>query len=241
MSSAGVKTVFDTWAQTYDRARRQLVSCFDDFYATVLDVIPYPRDASVRVLDLGAGTGLLSLFVAQRFRNATITLVDVSDEMLALARRRFRDSPGRFSFVTADYAESPIAGEFEVVVSALSIHHLPDPQKAALFGKIHESLVPAGAFVNADQVLGSTPQIEEMHARVWLSRARERDVSDEDLAAAFERMKEDKMSTLDAQLSWLRAAGFVDVDCFYKNLRFAVFGGRKGACTAPGGDAPKPR
>jgi hypothetical protein len=43
-------------------------------------------------------------------------------------------------------------------------------------------------------------------------------------------MEHDLPATLDDQLAWLREADFVHVDCFYKNLMFAVFavfGGRR--------------
>lgn len=52
-----MRALFDGAAAGYDRARRQLVPPFDDFYGTVVESIPYEREAAIRVLDLGAGTG----------------------------------------------------------------------------------------------------------------------------------------------------------------------------------------
>ena len=84
-----------------------------------------------------------------------------------------------------------------------------------------------GLFINADQVLGETAWIEEMYRNAWLGQVKERGVSDSTLASALERMKEDKMSTLSSQLSWMKNAGFADVNCWYKNYSFAVYSGRK--------------
>ena len=56
---------------------------------------------------------------------------------------------------------------------------------------------------------------------------RELGVDDRDLTAALERMKFDRAATLEDQLEWLRAAGFRDIDCAYKNLIFAVYCGIK--------------
>src|SRR5262249_34174482 len=67
-----IRAVFDKSAQTYDRARQQLVPGFDDFYEALLSTIPNHR--RLRILDLGTGTGLLSLFVSQRLPQAKITL-----------------------------------------------------------------------------------------------------------------------------------------------------------------------
>ena len=46
-TTVDIKSRFDEAAQSYDRARRQLVPCFDDFYGTVLDLISFERDAAI--------------------------------------------------------------------------------------------------------------------------------------------------------------------------------------------------
>ena len=225
----GVKASFDRAAETYDRARRQLVPGFDDFYGAVLDLVPHEREAYLRVLDLGAGTGLLSALAGEAFPNARIILVDFSEEMLGGARHRFaHDDEARFEFRTLDYVRESLPGEdYDVVVSALSIHHLEDRDKKELFSKVYEVLSEGGVFANADQVLGATPEIEERYHAWWLREARGAGVGEGDLAASLERIKEDKNATLEAQMAWLGEAGFVEVDCPYKNRRFAVYGGRK--------------
>lgn len=222
-----VAALFDEAAEGYDRSRRQLVPPFDDFYGTAVESIPHKADAAIRVLDLGAGTGLLSALVARAFPRARITLVDVSPEMLGVARRRFADEPERFDLRIMDYAREPLPGEYEAVVSALSIHHLDGIGKRELFRKIYGVLCDGGVFANADQVLGSTLEIEARYRETWLRQVRERGVSEEDLAAALVRMREDRPSTLDEQKAWLEEAGFRQVDCPYKNYGFAVYGGRK--------------
>lgn len=222
-----IKAAFDPSAQTYDRARRQLIPCFDDFYRAVIDRLPFPEEAEVRLLDLGAGTGLLSDFLSRRFPRAKITLLDLSEAMLEKARRRFEGRAGHFEFRIADYAEGPLPGRFDAVVSALSIHHLEDEAKRALFGKVHDALAGGGLFINADQVLGATPEIEKDYREGWLRQVRARGVSGEDLAAAIERMKADRMAMLSSQLKWLEEAKFREVRCWYQSDSFAVFGGRK--------------
>jgi tRNA (cmo5U34)-methyltransferase len=226
-----VGKLFDEAAASYDQARRQLVPCFDDFYGAVIESIPYERGAHVRVLDLGAGTGLLSALVGREFPRARITLVDLSPGMLQGARRRFADEPARFELRVMDYADEPLPGEYDAVVSALSIHHLDRPKKRELFHKVYGVLCDGGVFINADQVLGPAPEIEASYREAWLRQVRERGVDEEELAAALARMREDKMSTLDEQRAWLEEAGFQQVECTYKNHSFAVYGGCKRALT----------
>ena len=228
-----VEVLFDKAAQDYDRARRQLVPCFDELYGTVLGLLPFERRAGVRILDLGAGTGLLSALVAEALPNARITLVDFSEAMLKKARLRFASEPARFDFEVMDYAKEPLVGEYDAVISALSIHHLDDGEKRRLFRKVREILPEGGVFVNADQVLGTTPEIEDRYHEWWLHEAREAGVSEYDLAASLERIEQDKNATLKSQLVWLEEAGFEEVDCTYKNHRFAVYGGTKSRKTVP--------
>jgi len=222
-----IKSLFDKAAQSYDQARRQLVPCFDDFYGTVLDLIPFTTDSAIRVLDLGAGTGLLSALIAGTFPNAHLTLVDISQGMLDRARQRFVNDAERFQFRTLDLAEGPLWGRYEAVVSALAIHHVSDEWKQRLFQGVHDVLCDGGVFINADQVLGTTPEIDEEYKAAWLRQVRERGVDEGDLTAALERMQEDEMSTLGLQVKYLEDIGFRMVDCWYKNYGFVVYAGRK--------------
>jgi tRNA (cmo5U34)-methyltransferase len=226
-----VGPLFDAAAGGYDRARRQLVPGLDCFYGAALQSVPFVRDEEIRVLDLGAGTGLLSAMVAERFPRSRVTLVDLSVEMLRVARRRFAGEPWRFEFRTMDYARKPLPRGpqgYDLVVSALSIHHLTDGDKKELFEKAYGSLADGGYLVNADQVRGETPEEEARYRKWWLERVREAGVSEEDLAAALARMRADRNVTLEAQMCWLAEVGFEVVRCAYKDHRFAVYGGRKG-------------
>ena len=165
-----IQQLFDKAAQNYDLARRQLIPGFDDFYATAIDIIPHPADAEIEILDLGAGTGLLSALVAQAYPQATFTLVDISGQMLEQAKQRFANEPDRFRFEVMDYAREPLPGNYHVIMSAMSIHHLTDADKLALFGRVCEGLHSGGIFINADPVLGDTPAIQQYYHNTWLRK-----------------------------------------------------------------------
>lgn len=224
----GLKRVFDLSAESYDSARRKLVPCFDDFYRAAIDLMPFEHGAEIDVLDLGAGTGLFSALIAYSFPGARITLMDVSEEMLARARDRLGPGGARFRFVELDYAQNRrFGGAYDAIVSALSIHHLADADKRALFVRVHEVLKPGGVFINADQVRGETDAIESRSHAKWLQRVRELGATDRELKQARERMKFDRAATVSVQLEWLREAGFREVACSYRNLIFAVYSGER--------------
>src|SRR5208283_5799321 len=124
-----VRQAFAAGAESYDRARRKLIPCFDDFYRTALELLPFQPDDRFEVLDLGAGTGLLSAMIAEAFPKARLTLFDVTLEMLMIARQRLKPLGKRVRFVTADFAAAAPAKAYDAVVSALAIYHLPDSGK----------------------------------------------------------------------------------------------------------------
>lgn len=122
-----VKQLFDRVAQDYDLQRKQLIPCFDDFYGMTLDLMESPLD-SPRILDLGAGTGLLSGMVLQKYPNARLTLIDISDQMLEGARRRF-DGVNQVQYVVGDYSKYNFTSSYDMIISSLSIHHLTHADK----------------------------------------------------------------------------------------------------------------
>ena len=124
-----VGALFDEAAGGYDEARRLLVPGLDGLYAAVLEAVPFGANEPIKVLDLGAGTGLLSAEVSGRFPRAVVTLVDLSVEMLRVARRRFAQEMGRFEFRVMDFARKELPGGYDLVVSGLAIHHLTDGDK----------------------------------------------------------------------------------------------------------------
>ncbi len=225
-----IKTIFDNAAQIYDQTRRQYIPCFDDFYGTALDLIPYQRDAAIKLLDLGAGTGLLAALVAEAFPNAQITLLDTSGEMLSKAQERFTrqvEQASCINYHTLDYIHAEIPGRYDVVVSALSLHHAPPADLCSVFQKIYAVLADGGSFINADQVLGPTGALEDQYQQTWLRQIRQLGCTEHEIELALGRMQADRTSTLNDQLTWLKAAGFEQIDCWYKHVRFAVYAGYK--------------
>ncbi len=223
-----VQESFDKYASLYDLSRRRLIPNFDGFYGAVLEILPFAKDRMLNVLDLGAGTGLLSEMLVKSFPVASFTLIDVSGRMLEQAKERLSAYHNSFTYLQDDYEEvDSFDGSFDLVVSALSIHHLTQEAKLNLFQNVYDSLNPGGLFINADQVLGATPVIDMTYQEMWLRQVREHGVTEDELAAALERMQDDKMATLEFQLKGLKKSGFQNVNCWYKQYSFAVYSGEK--------------
>ncbi|PTA45463.1 class I SAM-dependent methyltransferase [Micromonospora sp. RP3T] len=228
-----VTEAFDAVAGRYDEARRRLVPCFDAFYGTAIEVAAPPLRAALaagrtpEVLDLGAGTGLLSLLLSAAVPGVRLTLVDGAPAMLAVATGHLTARGVPHRTVHADLADPLPAGRYDAVVSALAIHHLDDEGKRALYRRAAGALAPGGVFVNAEQVAGPTPALDRRYDEVWTARITELGSDADEIAASRERMRHDRPATVADQCGWLVEAGLADVDCFFKEWRFAVFGGHR--------------
>ena len=113
--------------------------------AVVLQRIDAARPC--RVLDLGCGTGLNALALAEALPRATVTGVDLSASSVAQAEaaRRGHPAAARLTFVAADYLAFA-GGPFDVIVSETVLHTIPAPTDT-LFDKIARDLAPGGLLV----------------------------------------------------------------------------------------------
>ncbi|UHA75436.1 class I SAM-dependent methyltransferase [Paenibacillus sp. 481] len=222
---SSVKKLFDAVANDYDRQRKQLIPCFDEFYGMAVSLVE-SINPSPSILDLGAGTGLFSSMVLQKYPTSQITLVDLSEKMLEGARARFHPLDN-IQYVVGDYTNLNFPQSYDIVISSLSIHHLTHTAKRQLFSTVYQSLHDGGIFVNADQVAGHNSQNDDYYKRRWLAHINESGLTEESINASVERRKLDINAKLGDQINWMEQAGFHDVDCMYKHFDFAVFYGRK--------------
>lgn len=157
------------------------VARFDDFQDAIAEAT---RDAKAeRILELGTGTGETARRVLEHHAEAALVGIDESDSMLEHARRAL---PERTDLQVAHLQEPLPEGPFDLVFSALTVHHLDAREKADLFRRVAAVLRPGGRFVLGDVV----------------EPARDEDAVTP-LSDGF-----DLPDPVDDQLEWLAAAGF---------------------------------
>ncbi|WP_347239540.1 methyltransferase domain-containing protein [Microcoleus sp. FACHB-68] len=221
----------------FDAGIRQLLPRYDEMLDTIVRCIP---SNSLRILELGCGTGELSLKILNRYPTAQLVAVDYSPRMLEFAQEKIHAAgyAGRVTWVEADFGElannQKSMGEgFDCAVSSLAIHHLRDEMKLKLLDWINQNLNTGGCFWNADPILPELPAMAEVYKAV-----REEWASTQGKSLAEVRAKignstpqghsnPDQLATLMAHLEMLKTAGFEPVAVPWKYYGLAVFGGFK--------------
>ncbi|MCX4749949.1 class I SAM-dependent methyltransferase [Kitasatospora sp. NBC_01287] len=133
---------FDHVAEEYERLHQLLGDPVADWLPDWLpDVLP---DSGGRALDLGCGGGRHAVLLAERF--AEVDAIDLSVPMIDLARRE-RPRPN-VRYRAAGLLET--AGPYDFVLSAATLHHLPDLDAA--LRHIRSLLAPGGRAVLIDTV-----------------------------------------------------------------------------------------
>ena len=212
---------FNEIAEKYDSQRRLLIPCFDDFYGTSTSFLASYRKSFNSVLDLGAGTGLLSSFLYKHYPLAQYTLADVSDRMLEVARKRF-EGMDNFRFVACDYSLKLPQGAYDLIASALSIHHLDGTGMATLYSGIYERLPVGGCFLNLDQFNAETETMNKCYNKWWNDYIGLDSFTPEEREAIRKRRELDKEITIDESKRLLKLSGFRSVECIYNYMKFGV-------------------
>lgn len=210
---------------------------FDIVHRLIDEVGIVPR----RVLDLGAGDGLATLEVASRHPVELAVLTDFSEPMLQAAgdRRDLEQWPFRSEMIAGDFrrtdwhAAVAERGPFDLVISRYAIHHIPDPDKRALYAAIFRWLAPGGMFAHIEHVASATDLYHRAHDRLLVDRLVESRGGEADFDEVYDayRQRADGGANILApvadQLQWLRDIGFVDVDLAFKCFELSVFAGRR--------------
>jgi tRNA threonylcarbamoyl adenosine modification protein (Sua5/YciO/YrdC/YwlC family) len=186
---------------TYMKMIRTDVPAYDRFQD---ELAAASGSGAARVLELGTGTGETARRLLERHPAARLVGIDASETMLAVARTAL--PADRVELRVARLQDELPPGPFDLVASALCVHHLAGPEKQDLFARIGAVLAPGGRFVLADVV---TP-LDPAHAVSPLTPGY------------------DHPSSLADQLKWLTEVGF-DARVVWSHADLAVLVADRGA------------
>ena len=160
------------------------------FYTDSLD------ENTLKVLDLGAGTGLELIHLFERFKDAEVTVIDITQEMLdKIKERNFSD---KVDIICGDFFKVDFGKEYDAVISTSALHHFTKEDKYKLYKKVFECLKENGQFINSDYIV-STKEEEEEYYKFFLEN--------------FDKVAHcDTPLCVDNEIEILNAAGFKDIE-----------------------------
>lgn len=183
----------------------------------------------LRIVDLGASKGrAVEPFIrsfAQSPQTLHAFLYEVSKPMLGAL---YADP----TFALSTIIDTPIqtkqgtycldGHEADLILSILTIQFTPIEYRARILKKVYESLRPGGGFLFVEKVLGNSNDLDEMFIDTYYEMKSANGYSQEQIDA---KRKALEGVLVPVTAKWnedlLRAAGFNQVDCFYRNLNFA--------------------
>ncbi len=212
---------FDSISKEYDESIRRCVPRYDEMLGKILEYLPTDRTFN-HVLELGCGSGNLSKVLLEKYPAANLTLVDSSPEQIQLTQKRLPESD-RLTFVNEDFRELQFPEEsLDLVISSISIHHLQDDEKRALFAKIEQWLKPNSFFCFSDQFKGETDSIYQRHIVNWKRDSLAQGATTDEWDQWMQHQADhDFHATLADQSRWLTEQSF-HVDCVWRYLLWTV-------------------
>ena len=210
-----------------------------DRFQLMCDLFPFAPHATVIILDVGAGYGPVSRFILGRYLHATCIAQDGSAPMLTRAQSLAAPYGERFKTHLSDlFAANWLPtefGPFDAAVSSICLHNLRDFERIGeIYREIRAHLKSGGVFLNEDLMNAPTTGLQRRYDSVAIARRQRAGISAEELQAMVRgsssqssdhAMQDPFPATRDQHLTAMKAAGFKDVDCFWKDLQRALIGG----------------
>ncbi len=224
----GVKKHFEEEASEFDNIIVKLVPDYTKMIDALVSSIPFNKTDSFNVIDLGCGTGYVSMNIKERFPNSNLTCLDFAENMIAQAKIRLNKYKN-ITFYLEDIRKFEFDKSYDVVISSLALHHLETKKdKINFYTKIFNSLSKGGVFYNADIILGSSESLHNLYIDKWKEFMAKSIPGDEiEYTWMAKHHKEDRPEILLDQISWLEDIGFRELDIVWKYYNFAVYGGTK--------------
>ena len=199
MSLEKMNEFFDKRADTYDR--HMLVDLqLEEFYEEIANCFPVGTN-TLKLLDLGCGTGLELERLFLKFHDLSVTGIDLSQEMLNVLKVKYADK--EIKLICGSYFDVIFKDNyFDYALSTYSLHHFSEEDKIGLYNKVFASLRDGGIYVEGDYICKTIEQ------QLFFISVNERLRKENNITDGFYHY--DTPFTIETQIKLLKIAGFTD-------------------------------
>ncbi len=221
MEMADNPSAFDS--REYDRKIRQTLPYYDAFCEQTVDLVRAVFPGPVAWLDAGCGTGRMGRLAAESVPLRRFAALDVSEEMLRIARANLAGIPAEF--LTGDIREMRWQDEFDVVTAVLILHFLRGEDRAAALRKCFDALKPGGLFISFENYAPLTAEGKDIGLARWRRFQLLQGKSPEEAQRHIDRYGRDYYPlTPGENLAQLRACGFRAAEMLWlSNMQLGVW------------------
>lgn len=204
---------------------RRSVPQYDVMREAVASVARWYRQDDTEIVDLGAsrGDGLEPLIEEFGAYNHW-TAVEVSPPMLEVLRRRFAGyvRAGLMDILDLDLTQTFPPVEASVILSVLTLQFIPIECRQTLVQRVYDCLLPGGAFVVIEKILGDTAQLDEMMVATYYNFKQDSGYTEEEIRRKRMALR-GVLVPLTAEFNndLLRRVGFREIDCVWRWFNFA--------------------
>jgi tRNA (cmo5U34)-methyltransferase len=209
----------------FDEMLRRSIPQYEVMRQAVFEIASRFAVRKTAILDLGCSRGEALAPLVSRFGvNNRFVGVEVSQPMLDAARERFRGmiDCGVVSIREMDLRHGFPPERASVILSVLTLQFTPIEYRLKIVREAFNSLVPGGALILVEKVLGASADLDAMLVDLYYGMKRENGYSQEEIdrkRLSLEGVLVPVTAAWNEQL--LHQCGFSEVDCFWRYLNFA--------------------
>ncbi len=210
----------ETMAAKYDDLSARTIPDMESFYQSVTDSLP---KESMRVLELGCGTGILTARIRRTHPDAAVICIDSSQAMLAVARQK--PELKSVTLALGDIREPWPDGPYDAVVSTFCLPALESDGQRAVLKRAYDVLRPGGVCIMGCVIRPATAEEEQYQLARWVTFMQDAGLDPEEVRRQRDSWDwaRSRIPTAEGFREMLEEAGFTKIRCPYHLGLYAVF------------------
>lgn len=219
-----LKEHFNDEAQKFDEQVQKNIPCYNQMLEVLINAIPDAKE-NPKILDLGCGTGNITQKAKERFPNAKVTCLDLSENMIKIAEEKLKEYSD-IEYVVGDFTQTEFSQKYDAIISSLALHHIPnDEEKELMYKAIYDSLEQDGVFYNADVIKANSSYNKKLYDQISVQDMKENGVTEAEIQEhKGKRDANDIPTTIFNHIKMLENVGFEEIDVIWKYYSNAVYG-----------------